>query len=329
MSVRIKNSLALPHQGENESLNKIIRGSIRRKGLTATPTCIPLVPAWDASFFLLDKCELFNTAHIELQTQILASCSNFILSESYFIEKAGMAYCAKMILLGESTEIRQMYGLIASDEAVHLQWLTPYVPESLRTTPQGNFISFVTQMIDECDVNTLYYLVQTVLEGWGIAYYKTLSAYCQLPCLKNTLKNIVKDEALHHKTGVALFDPNKMDSHSQNLLVDGIKKYADILRMGPLDIVNCIELNQGELSHTQLTKIFENLQTQQTSAIKLDVLKSIMNQPFIEKTLKQLEDLNFFMPYTPLECAKYYRQQKGGSFVATSRMNENIIDQRY
>lgn len=92
---------------------------------------------WDADYFGLQRVKFFRQANADLQREILEGCARTLLNEAYFIEKSGTAYCAKMILLAESTELRQVYGLIAADEASHLQWIRPWVAEQDRVRPDG------------------------------------------------------------------------------------------------------------------------------------------------------------------------------------------------
>jgi hypothetical protein len=307
MSISIVNSLFLPHQEDNTLLDKTIKGSLRRKGrLIEAPIYDSLTLAWPASLYTLHQSKLYASLNEATQQQIVRACNNFVLTESYFIEKAGLAYCAKMISLGETTEIRQMYGLIASDEAVHLSWLAPYLTHSQRVNPQGKFIQHISGMIEQCDANTLYFLIQTVLEGWGIAYYKTLGKACQWPSLQETLLNIVKDEAIHHNTGVALFDPRRLTKQHEVDILDGMKRYCDILRVGAQNIVACIEQYTGPLSLEALTALFSALEAEHSALVKLKVLTNIMRQPVTEKWLDELEADGYLKPYSPEECAKVY-----------------------
>jgi|GEM_PF-740626 len=307
MSISIVNSLYLPHQADNALLDKTMKGSLRRKGrLLDAPTYDPQTLAWPATLYTLHHSQLFRSLSEGMQQGIVRTCNEFVLTESYFIEKAGLAYCAKMITLGETTEIRQMYGLIASDEAVHLSWLAPYLTHQERVTPQGKFIQHISGMIEHCDANTLYFLIQTVLEGWGIAYYKTLGKTCQWPSLQATLLNILKDEAVHHNTGVALFDPSRLTKQHEADIFDGMKRYFDVLRVGAQNIVACIEQHTGPLSFDALTELFGALEAEHSAVIKLKVLTSIMHQPGTQEWLDQLEAQGYLSPYSPEQCAKIY-----------------------
>lgn len=314
MSISIVNSLYLPHEGSNSLLEKTFKGSLRRKGrLGESLHYDEQKLAWPISLFTLQQSSLYQSLSQELQHLIARTCNDFVLTESYFIEKAGLAYSAKMIALGETTEIRQMYGLIASDEAVHLSWLAPYLTHEQRVTPQGKFIQHISSMIEDCDANTLYFLIQTVLEGWGITYYKTLGKLCQWESLQKTLLDIVKDEAIHHNAGVALFDPKRLTQQGHAFIFDGMKRYADILRVGVFNIVACCEQHLGALSLNELIALFRALETEQSSLIKLKILKSIMQQPVTGDVLETLEAQGYFTPYSPEECAKIYQQQRGAT----------------
>lgn len=307
MSNTIVNSLYLPHAGDNPRLDKTLQGSLRRKARLPEPMQYDsTLTAWPAALYSLPQSKLFQNLDQTKQQAIVQTCNEFVLTESYFIEKAGLAYCAKMIMLGETTEIRQMYGLIASDEAVHLAWLAPYLNQAQRITPQGQFIQHISNMIEHCDVNTLYFLIQTVLEGWGIAYYKTLGKACQWQSLKTTLLNIVKDEAIHHNTGVALFAPERLTSQGELTIIDGMKSYFDILRVGAQNIVACCEQQLGPLSLAELTTLFTALEAEQSAAVKLHILKNIMQQPTTLPWLATLELQGYFEPYSPEECAAIY-----------------------
>lgn len=326
MSISIVNSLYLPHEGTNSLLDKTIKGSLRRKGrLGESLHYDEQQLAWPVALFTLHQSALYQSLNQELQNNIAKTCNDFVLTESYFIEKAGLAYCAKMITLGETTEIRQMYGLIASDEAVHLSWLAPYLTHEQRVSPQGKFIQHISSMIEACDANTLYFLIQTVLEGWGITYYKTLGKTCQWDSLRKTLLDIVKDEAIHHNTGVALFDPKRLTPQGHALIFDGMKRYADILRVGAHNIVACCEQHLGELSLQELTELFGALEAEQSSAIKLNILKSIMCQPVTEATLTTLEEQGYFTPYSPAECAKIYQEQRGAMIQENNDSKEPVF----
>jgi hypothetical protein len=162
--------------------------------------------------------------------------------------------------------------------------------------------------MEETDLSILYYLVQTVLEGWGLAYYQTLAAYCQEPLLKTRLLDIMKDEAIHHKTGIALLQTSALAYHHRKKIKEGIKQYTEILRGSHYAVVRCIENQVGELSLKHLRNLFEALDSQFASIAKLEILKKIMRHPVIDPWLSELEAEGFFTAYSPEKAAQCYRK---------------------
>lgn len=316
-NLKVESDLNLTHNHENATLHKLIRGSIRRKSHLPDPPLLEDRPLfWSAEQFMLQYSSLFNKLTEDQKRNILQNCNEALLSDFYFLEKSGLAYCAKMILLGETTEIRQLYGLIASDEATHLEWFTPFVRPELRTNPQGKLLPVLGKIIEDCDANSLYYLVQTIIEGWGFATYKMLAQTCQNEKFSKILKDVLQDEAIHHKTGAALFDVKKINPSAEKLIRDRLHAYAEVLRVGPQTIVQCIEKELGELSKIELEDLFTELKTEITSQMKLNLLKTLMQQPGMELYVMRLVDKGVMKPYLAKSCAKNYYETRGLSQYA-------------
>lgn len=309
-SLKIESDLNLPHQQNNPLLGKLIRGSIKRKNQLPEKDMSPQSIFWDHTQFFLHRSSLYKSLTSDAQQRILQKCNDLLMSDFYFLEKSGLAYCAKMILLGESTEVRQIYGLIACDEATHLEWFTPYVPVELRTHPQSKLMHVLCKIIEDCDANSLFYLVQTIIEGWGVATYSSLAKPCLSEPLKKLLMQVLQDEMIHHKTGEALFDPRKVDKAASLLIHDRLKAYAEVLRVGPQMVVQAIEHECGELDKSTLETLFSQLRAEAVSSVKLALLKSLMNQPGMDVTLSKIEEEGYFSPYSAASCADIYYQMR-------------------
>ena len=74
---------------------------------------------WKAEFFGLDQVTAFTTAAPATQRAVVTGCSRAILEEAYFIEKAGVGFAAKMTLLAQDMDERNLYALFAGEEAAH------------------------------------------------------------------------------------------------------------------------------------------------------------------------------------------------------------------
>ena len=137
--------------------------------------------------------------------RILVACARDLLTEAYYIEKLGLGFTAKMALLSETTEERMLYCLFAGDEAAHLHAIAAYVGDgAAASAPDDPFLALLTEAIAAGDKPGLTYVVQVVLEGWGIAHYQSIARDCRDGDLRRTLLRLARDEALHHGSGVAL-----------------------------------------------------------------------------------------------------------------------------
>ncbi len=259
---------------------------------------------WDAPFFGLDKVALYQALPLDKQYNVLKQCTQDLLLESYFIEKTGIAYSAKLVLLAPSIEEKQMFSFIGSDEATHLSWIAPYIPQNLTTQPQGALLSLMNEVVSLDNANILYYLVQIILEGWGLKHYRILSDNCTNPELKHILKTIVKDEALHHHAGKTFFSASQLSQSDKKIIKDILKSYCDLLRVGPQAAATALSLSQGGLNIAQTTKLFDEINTQESSANKLSLLYQLMSQPGMESIVSEIEREGYFKPYPAHMCAQ-------------------------
>jgi rubrerythrin len=300
--IPIKNRLDIPHATDSR-FHKILSAHLKQRGRYKEAEEMNSQPLWHAEYFQLNQSSLFKKATLEQQQEILERCSRHLLNESYFIEKSGLTYCAKMVLLAESTDIAQVYSLISADEATHLAWITPFVKAEDRLKPQGAFLQFLSKLIEECDPNTLAYVVQVILEGWGVHHYRSLAKSCRAENLRSVFQDIVKDEALHCYTGEVLFNADRCSPIQLKFIEDCLAHYTEMVRVGPQGIVSAMEEVLGSLNLSDKTILFEELNTQNESRHKLSILKNLMSQPGIENSVYQLDKQGKFSPYSAAQCA--------------------------
>ncbi|HEY9747602.1 MAG TPA: ferritin-like domain-containing protein, partial [Allocoleopsis sp.] len=113
----------LPLLAEGDKLNRILASAFGDQSpLVGQPSykVVTLQPYWDATHFGLERVAIFQDASEEEQRAIAQIASQGLLAEAYFVEKAGMGYMAKMLLLAETLEERMLYSLFAAEEATHL-----------------------------------------------------------------------------------------------------------------------------------------------------------------------------------------------------------------
>jgi hypothetical protein len=304
-NVDIKNRLAAPHAGKASPLFPLISGKTRLTQET-DPGYKGAASLWSAEWWGLNTSKTFNALEAECQTATLDACNRTILNEAYFIEKSGLAYTAKMVLLAESTDIAQLYALIGADEARHLAWLEPYVADEDKTRPYGQFLAFLSRLIEEAPPRVLVYLVQIILEGWGLDHYKRLAAGCQNPRLGETFLNILKDEALHHKSGSLLFKANELKPEHWELIRNALKSYATMVRVGRWAVIEAMEQVLSSLSVQAVEEVLIALKHSEECTRKLQLLKTLMRQPGVEALVDELERDGFFLPLPPQAAAEAF-----------------------
>ena len=258
-----------------------------------------LIAYWDAKYFNLDRVKIFQDSTPAEQSSILQLCNLGVLEEAYFIEKAGMGYMAKMVLLAESTEERMLYGLFAADEVTHLSQISRFLP-----TPQVNnnlFLDLLEDVVESDDKAVLLFVLQVVLEGWGLTHYRSIASYCQNPQLSSVFHGFLQDESRHHATGVRLFEKISPIKTSQDI-VEILAMFLQMVQLGPQTVVTAVEQVKGHLSKAQKINIFAELDTVNHSGSRLKILRGLMNLPSAKAIVEQLEIKGCFQALKPDRC---------------------------
>ncbi len=289
--------LELPSLERAHRLNKVLSSALREK--TGPVVEMDSSPPWNAAFFELNSVPIFRTATALEQTEILQRASQALLVESYCIEKAGVGYMAKMTLLAETTEERILYALFSADEATHLAQLTPLVPE---VTDTGDpFLQLLESLLETAERSVLLFVIQVVLEGWGLSHYRHLSKHCHQPELSDLFHSFLQAEAKHHSAGVVLFDPEKISNRDHAAIVEALAAFLGMVRVGPQRLVSAIASVKGDLSRTQTIALLGDLETERHSATRLNLLRSLIT-PVASTIAEALDHHHLFSPLPPAQC---------------------------
>lgn len=306
MALEISSVLALPELGSKSPISGILEAAQRkhqRSGALDPISNTNTATYWAPDFFNLNRVSIYNEASLQEREAILAGCSNGLLEEAYYIERLGMAFGAKMILLSSSVEEQSLYSLLTEEEAIHLQMISPYVPRSHKGRPKQPFLNFLEQILKDGEMDSLIYLIQVLLEGWGLSHYNALAQSCQEESLAKRLKEIVKDEALHHGAGVAQFNGREDSLKEQSYIFDMLIVLLRMVQSGPQKVVESIEKTKGHLSKAQKITTFLELQCEQTTAKNLEGLTKLILKHCPHKEMDQLKSYGVFRPFTAEECA--------------------------
>jgi hypothetical protein len=304
-TIQIKNKLDAEHEGVAGDLYRLIGTRLGK----LPPPPLPLSdspPLWPAQWWGLDTSAFYKKLSSAQQELILYELDRMLLNESYFIEKSGIAYTAKMMLLAESTDVAQLYAFIAADEARHLAWLEPYVRAEDKTNPTGSFLRFLSELVESASPHLLVFLVQIILEGWGLDHYRRMSLACSAPALQVVFANILKDEALHHRSGEILFDATKWSSSDFAFVREALQVYAEMVRVGPLAAIATCDQVVGGLSFNEVEDLLIALRHAEESNRKLSLLKHLMQQPELEHQVEEMEDRGYFFALDAVSAARVY-----------------------
>lgn len=261
-------------------------------------------PLWDAAYLGVDRIARFRDADPEVRQRVLDDCARALLAESWRIERCGVQYCARMTLAAEGDVERRMFALIGADEALHASWLAPWI-EALAPQPDP-FNRFIAGLAEAGNPQPLAYLLQVVLEGFGIAHYAGLAAHCRAAGLADTFARMARDEALHCAAGLAAFRPDALTDVDRRFLEEATHAFLQMIRCGPQGVVAALERNIGAGDRSDVAELFATLDTERTTTAKLARLRSLMAQPGMEWLVGTLDRGGAFDACPAADCAQIY-----------------------
>jgi|GEM_PF-2856225 len=216
---------------------------------------------WNAERFGLQYSTLYKSLSEQDQRKILELLSHWNLSLSYYIETSGGLYSAKMLELSENKNERAFYSIFAHDELVHQQLFTPFMQG-----PVENNIDFhpllrpLGQAILGQSKAVLIYIVQVLLEGFGLAHYQALKEDCRSETLKNTFGKILADEARHHGAGLVMRDQQILTSEDKQELTTLASQFiralqdADWIRKAMTQVLGPLSSDQNHLIEKEINR---------------------------------------------------------------------------
>ncbi|HIK08011.1 MAG TPA: ferritin-like domain-containing protein [Trichormus sp. M33_DOE_039] len=291
--------LDLPHIDSDNRLRRILTATLPNQSENSVH---PQYDYWDWEFFNLHQVEIFQQASESEQSAILRLLNRGLLTESYFIEKAGVGYMAKMVMLAETIEERMLYAMFTADEATHLSQISDFLPESAQTQSDDPFLRLLAEVVESADKTVLLFVLQVVLEGWGLSHYRRLAKSCHHPALAELFSSFLDAEARHHGTGTTLFSQTLVTADSKTTILDVLTKFLFMIQVGPQSVLSAIEQIKGHLTRSQKIQILEQLDTETHSGTRLQILRSLMQKTTADVIVQTLETQGSFTPLPPNQC---------------------------
>lgn len=292
--------LDYPHP-DDHPLDKLIAGHVRRHaGLAPDGAEAATSDLFADSFFGLERSRAFIAANDGTRVSVRSRCAANVLEEAYFIEKSGLAYCARMLLMAEDAPTRQSFALMAADEASHLAWVTPYVPEAVRREAGHPFLKLIAQLIETAPAPVLVYVLQAILEGWGLAHYRALADGTRSARLAAVWHAILKDEAMHVRLGGMLLDPRKFSDAERAMTLEALAAFVTMVRCGPLGVVGTLAAHGADAAAAH-----EDLGGGDDAARKLALLRTLMDAEGMGWAGETLAGKGLFKPMSAREAVSF------------------------
>ncbi|MEH2207582.1 MAG: ferritin-like domain-containing protein [Nostoc sp.] len=289
----------LPHTDSDDRLRRILTAALPNQNNYDN---YPQLNYWYTEFFNLHKVKLFQQSNINEQSAILELSNRSLLEESYFIEKAGVGYMAKMVLLAETVEERILYGLFTADEATHLHQISHFLPQMEVINTDDPFLRLLSEVVESADKTVLLFVLQVVLEGWGLSHYRRLAKECHYPVLAELFSSFLQSESRHHATGTTLFNQITVSAFSQTTILDVLAQFLFMVQVGPQSVLTAVEQVKGYLTRSQKIQILEELDTETHSGTRLQILRSLMGGTSAQSILQHLEERGAFEPLPAYQC---------------------------
>ena len=296
-------AMDLPYVLTHARVDPILSKSFRNQQVSTTENLSGIY--WPAEHFRLHTDPTFNAATFVQKQEILRHCSASLLTEAYYIEKGGMFATSRMSLLSETLQERMLYSLFASDEATHFYWISQFTDEKLLGDYRENpFLVLLEEVSRTESKPVLTYLLQVVLEGWGIRHYHDLAKDCASASLRTVFENILKDEARHHGSGIVLANLKEFSADNLDRLVAILQKFLAMVQCGPQSVIAQLERVIGPLDFRERVNCFAQCDSEAQTQGKLDTLVDCM------RTVKQsdviiarLRSSGSLRAFTAQECA--------------------------
>lgn len=254
-------------------------------------------PFWDASSYGLDKVEYFLELAENKKVQLLNELAQNRVSEAFHIEKSGIAYGSKMTILSDNIDERVLYGSFTGDEARHFKLIEKYHHNTIAEDITDNsFLEFLSNTIEVAPKKSLVFMIQVLLEGWGLDHYSTMAKECKNSNLKTDLQSILEDEVVHHGSGVILFDENNLTKEEREFIIQSLISFFQMVQVGPIGILAQLETMTSKFNNYNRVHALEQLNAFGSTDEKLLKLKRLMRKAGANSIIEELEGKGLLRP---------------------------------
>lgn len=263
-----------PSLDPGHAIGTLLDRGLEQYGVPGPEAGVPDV-LWGPERYALDRSSVYTALASDQQEAVLRKISRWNLSLSYFIEKSGHNYGAKMILLADRMEEKSLYCLFSAEEAIHLRLFRNFM--SFTPDPATDWhpmLDPLARVIREGSKEACVLLIQVLLEGFGMGHYRSLMEDCRHPALVQAFQRILRDEARHHGAGLVLAKESGLRSGDRDECFEFTREFVGALQSANW-VLRALEEVGGPLS----------------SGERLHHLESVGHRRVLEKRLNSLRDM--------------------------------------
>lgn len=292
----IQARLGMPHLPEGHRARVVLDAALGRAGPRPAPAPMGWEDRWDDDFWGLRPVWAWRDPGPAGRAAVRAAAGRGAVEEAWFVECVGVAFSARMVALSESLEERMVHACAGADEAAHLALFGAWV------APAGEgdtFHRLLARLIEEGDRSTLIFVIQVVLEGWGLSWYRELATHTRDPGLADAFEAVLRDEARHHGAGLALC-PGAPPGEAA---VEVLSAFLGMVRAGPVALAGHVEAALGPLARAERGELYRRLDATGHAGRRLALLRRLMERPVdglgrgvAEPVVAALEGRGLFRP---------------------------------
>jgi hypothetical protein len=171
------------------------------------------------------------------------------------------------------------------------------------------FLQVIANIVKEGDQRTLVFLIQILLEGFGIIHYSSLAQNSNDENLKNAFNKILADEANHHGSGQIIFKNILLEEKSKIDIMNFSQQMLGLFKFWAHPILGAFHQSLGDLSRDEATKILEDIKFTEQSLHKMNFFKTEFKHQSLDDILFSLEEKKLFSPVSIKECVDMYFAQ--------------------
>ncbi len=230
MKINFTSGLSAPNLSVDSRLTALLDSVLRKKIELPLPGADFAGQYWDDTQWGLDRSAIFRSMSSASREQVLRRLSQQSLTLAYFIEKSGLHFGAKMILLAESVEEKSLYSLMVGEETLHRKMIELFLVEQPGSKYEFHpLLPALSEIITGSSREVLIFIVQVLLEGFGIMHYHSLREGCKDPQLRAVFTNVLQDEANHHGSGLLLWSQSTVSANDHDRIFEATRIFMKAL----------------------------------------------------------------------------------------------------